>query len=72
MMMHPKIIHANANLFTLANKTCLGREILETEKIVFGEKEDMTFAEGGQEVCMSLSDRDKNFCSRSVFRSIEC
>ena len=60
-------------------KTCLSRTILETERRFFGEIEDVTFSEGGQEADASLSDREtsvllldkRNFCIRSVFRSIE-
>ena len=44
MMTRPKIIPINTNFLTLTGKTCLSREILETEKIFFGTKEDMNFS----------------------------
>ena len=45
--------------FTTTEKTCLIGALLEIERKVFGNAEDKTFVEGGEDCVMSLSDREK-------------
>ena len=58
-LMHPSRIDTNTNDFTIIGKTCLTRELLETEPRFFNNDGEVSFAEGGEDYDMSLSCREK-------------
>ena len=77
-VMNPKRLDASTGTFTTIGKTCLIRALLESDQRFFGNYEEETFAESGEDCDMSLSDRentsllmDKRTCfSRSVFHLV--
>ena len=58
-LMHPKRIHSDTDDFTIIGKTCLTRMSLETERRIFGNTEEIDFAESGENCDISLLDRQK-------------
>ena len=50
LLMRPKRIDSDSDDFTVSGKNCLTRALLQTERRLFGNAEEITFEDSGKNV----------------------